>query len=80
VDCSPAPPVPDRLDGDGWGRLDALTASGEHWDLLHPSTYARPTPTARRTGAGTAPRARRRSTGDAARSQLHAVQHVRLCA
>ena len=44
VDCSAPPPVPDRLEGDGWGRLDALTASGEHWDLLHPSTFAHPTP------------------------------------
>jgi transglutaminase-like putative cysteine protease len=44
VDCSTPPLVPERLDGDGWSRLDALTASGEYWDLLNASTYARPTP------------------------------------
>ncbi len=44
MDCAAPPPLPYRLDGDGWARLDALAASGEHWDLLHPSTYARSTP------------------------------------
>jgi len=43
VDCAPPPVIPERLDVDGWSRLDALTASGEYWDLLNPSTFARPT-------------------------------------
>jgi transglutaminase-like putative cysteine protease len=43
VECAPRPGLPDRIDGDGWTRLDAMTASGEYWDLLHPSTFAKPT-------------------------------------
>jgi transglutaminase-like putative cysteine protease len=40
VECGAPPELPDRVGGDGWARLDALTARGEYWDLLHPSTFA----------------------------------------
>jgi transglutaminase-like putative cysteine protease len=43
VDCTPVPDVPLWLDRDSWDRLDAMTAAGECWDVLNPSTFARPT-------------------------------------
>src|SRR6185295_19396530 len=43
VDCS-ATTVPDAVDADEWNRLDAMTASGEYWDLLNPSRFAQQTP------------------------------------
>jgi transglutaminase-like putative cysteine protease len=44
VDCAPLPALPDALAGGAWDRLDVLTASGEFWDLLAPSPFARRTP------------------------------------
>jgi transglutaminase-like putative cysteine protease len=44
VECEEPPPLPDALAPDAWDRLDALTASGEYWDYLAPSTFARSTP------------------------------------
>jgi transglutaminase-like putative cysteine protease len=44
VECAPANDLPERIDGDGWARLGQLTAGGEYWDMLTPSTYAAPTP------------------------------------
>lgn len=44
VDCTPAPPLPDRLHADAWQQIDAIAASGEWWEFLAPSTFARPTP------------------------------------
>src|SRR5579862_2450238 len=44
VDCTLAPALPDALEPGAWDRLDALTASGEFWDLLAPSAFARRTP------------------------------------
>jgi transglutaminase-like putative cysteine protease len=41
VECWPVPELPARIDGDGWARMDALTAGGEYWDLLAASTYAK---------------------------------------
>ena len=41
VDCAPLPVVPERLELGAWERLEALTASGEFWDVLNPSTFAR---------------------------------------
>jgi transglutaminase-like putative cysteine protease len=43
VECAPAADLPDRIAGDGWARLDQLTASGEFWELLHDSPFARQT-------------------------------------
>jgi transglutaminase-like putative cysteine protease len=43
VECLPPPDLPDDLGPDAWGRLDALTASGEHWDLVNPSAFAQNT-------------------------------------
>jgi transglutaminase-like putative cysteine protease len=54
VECTAPPDLPDELDEDAWRRLDALTASGEHWDLTSPSTFARPTPLLQQFAGGIA--------------------------
>ena len=41
VECETAPQVPFRLGPGAWTALDAITASGEHWEWLAPSTFAR---------------------------------------
>jgi transglutaminase-like putative cysteine protease len=43
VDCAAASDLPDSLDADAWHRLDLLTASGEYWDVMSPSAFARTT-------------------------------------
>jgi transglutaminase-like putative cysteine protease len=43
VESAPSPDLPGTLGADAWTRLDALTASGEFWELLNPSPFARPT-------------------------------------
>src|SRR6185436_806891 len=43
VECAPLGELPDSLGPGAWERLDAATASGEFWDLLNPSTFAKPT-------------------------------------
>ncbi len=43
VECEPAPLIPYDLGPDGWDELDAITASGEFWELLEPSPFARRT-------------------------------------
>jgi transglutaminase-like putative cysteine protease len=42
VECVPAPPVPWALGPQAWSSLDSLTATGEYWDDLAPSVFARP--------------------------------------
>jgi transglutaminase-like putative cysteine protease len=42
VECGPAPLVPFDLGRGSWDRLDALTVSGEFWELQNPSPFARP--------------------------------------
>jgi transglutaminase-like putative cysteine protease len=44
VECLPVPEFPPSLGPDAWARLDALAVSGEWWELLNPSPFARPTP------------------------------------
>jgi transglutaminase-like putative cysteine protease len=44
VECAPVAEPPDRLEADAWPHLDRLTASGEFWELLHDSPFARQTP------------------------------------
>lgn len=44
VDVSPMPEPPERLDAGAWERIDAMTAGGEYWEWLAPSTFARSTP------------------------------------
>jgi transglutaminase-like putative cysteine protease len=39
---SPAP-LPEALELDAWDRLDALAKEDDHWEMLAPSTFARPT-------------------------------------
>jgi transglutaminase-like putative cysteine protease len=41
VEVLPAPPLPDTLGT--WDDVDEMTASGEHWELLNPSPFARRT-------------------------------------
>lgn len=43
VEVAPPPPLPEDLGRDTWGEIDRMTAAGEHWDELAPSTFARPT-------------------------------------
>jgi transglutaminase-like putative cysteine protease len=44
VEASALPDLPETLGADAWTRVDALTASGEFWELLNPSPFAHPTP------------------------------------
>lgn len=44
VECEAPPPLPHRLGPRAWQELDALAATGEHWEWLSPSAFARPTP------------------------------------
>ena len=44
VECAPVAEPPDRLEADAWQRIDQQTASGEFWELLHDSPFARETP------------------------------------
>jgi len=43
VDCDAPPALPDSLAANAWTELDAAVGSGEAWDFLAPSTFARPT-------------------------------------
>src|SRR3977135_3673667 len=43
IECLAPTQLPSTLEPGSWDRLDALTASGEFWDLLNPSPFARPT-------------------------------------
>ncbi len=43
VESAPHPALPEALDGDAWDRLDGMAATGEFWELLSPSAFARPT-------------------------------------
>jgi transglutaminase-like putative cysteine protease len=43
VDCAPLPELPDALAPGAWERLDGIIATGEFWDLLNPSPFARRT-------------------------------------
>jgi transglutaminase-like putative cysteine protease len=43
VESAPADSVPDSLGANGWARLDAMTATGEYWELMNPSTFIRST-------------------------------------
>jgi transglutaminase-like putative cysteine protease len=44
VESAPSPELPETIGRDAWPRVDALTASGEFWELLNPSPFAQPTP------------------------------------
>jgi transglutaminase-like putative cysteine protease len=43
VECAASSALPDRLGVNAWPQLDAIVASGEHWEMLNPSTFAKPT-------------------------------------
>ena len=43
VECGAAPASAEGITGAGWETLDRMTASGEFWELLNPSPFARPT-------------------------------------
>jgi transglutaminase-like putative cysteine protease len=44
VECDVPTEVPAALAPGAWARLDAATASGTFWELLHPSAFAQHTP------------------------------------
>jgi len=44
VEVNPLTPLPESLPQTAWGDLDGLTKSGEFWDYIQPSVFARPTP------------------------------------
>ena len=44
IDMTTMAALPPSLGAGAWDRLDALTDSGEFWDLLNPSHFARPSP------------------------------------
>ena len=44
VEFNPLPPLPERLDEDAWPALDDLVRQDDHWEMLAPSKFARPTP------------------------------------
>lgn len=43
VECVPAAPLPDAAGTEAWPALDAIAQSGEWWEYLAPSPFARPT-------------------------------------
>lgn len=42
VEMEPPPELPEGLGPDAWQELDALTAVGDYWEMLMPSSYACP--------------------------------------
>jgi transglutaminase-like putative cysteine protease len=44
VECGPSPLIPLDLGRGGWARLDELTSSGDYWEFLNQSPFARSTP------------------------------------
>lgn len=44
VEFNPPPPVPDRLDGEGWDEVDEMARNADHWEMLSDSHFARPSP------------------------------------
>ncbi len=42
VEMEPPPELPESLGPDAWHDLDALTAAGDYWEMLMPSSYACP--------------------------------------
>jgi transglutaminase-like putative cysteine protease len=44
VEMQPPPRLPERLAGDSWAELDALTAESDYYEMLLPSSYIRYTP------------------------------------
>ncbi len=44
VEFNAPPEIPDRLDGGAWAEIDALAREFDHWEMLVPSQFARPTP------------------------------------
>jgi transglutaminase-like putative cysteine protease len=43
VELTDSSTLPERLPSTAWKELDALTATGEYWDMLQPSYFASPT-------------------------------------
>ena len=43
VECSVPGSIPEALPPGAWERMDAATASGAFYELMHPSPFARPT-------------------------------------
>lgn len=43
VECEFTAPLPDRLGINAWPQLETVLGSGEHWEMLNPSRFAKPT-------------------------------------
>ncbi len=43
VEYTAPSPLPDRLGPDAWDEIDALAREDDHWELLNPSRFVRPT-------------------------------------
>lgn len=43
ADCAPHPPLPDEVPLTAWDRLEEVATSGDCWEYLVPSTFAKPT-------------------------------------
>ena len=44
VEVLAPPPVPESLGAEGWDELDAMVASGDYWEMIMPSQFAKPSP------------------------------------
>jgi transglutaminase-like putative cysteine protease len=44
LEMQPWPELPESLDASAWGDLDQLIATGDYWEILLPSHFAKPTP------------------------------------
>ena len=43
VECEAPPPLPHRLGPGAWQQIESMASTGEYWEYLSPSTFARPT-------------------------------------
>jgi transglutaminase-like putative cysteine protease len=44
VECGKPPALPDAVESSAWASIDAMTSTGEFWDLVNPSEFARSSP------------------------------------
>src|SRR5262245_30539970 len=74
VECMPTRSLPHRLGPAAWSRLDAMAASGQWWEYLAPSAFAKQ---ARCTPGSSTARAARESTHRSMKRSRRARESVR---
>jgi hypothetical protein len=79
VEVQDAPSTPECLDADAWPQLDALVASGDYWEMLMPSQFARSSEELMRLIEDLDVAAARRSADLLARAERSDLQLVRVC-